>query len=84
MEISQDTHVSQCQKVMGALTIFSLLTFCLQIPGNIANPFSSSVGEVAGFSLHAGVATKANERMKLERLCRYITRPAVSARISPV
>ena len=26
------------------------------------NPFSSSVGEVAGFSLHAGVATKANER----------------------
>ena len=25
-------------------------------------PFSSSVGEVAGFSLHAGVATKANER----------------------
>jgi len=32
----------------------------------------------AGFSLHAGVATKANERSKLERLCRYITRPAVS------
>jgi hypothetical protein len=26
----------------------------------------------------AGVATKANERSKLERLCRYITRPAVS------
>ena len=42
------------------------------------NPFSSSAGEVAGFSLHAGVATKANERSKLERLCRYITRPAVS------
>jgi len=31
------------------------------------------VGEAAGFSLHAGVATKANERTKLERLCRYIT-----------
>jgi hypothetical protein len=43
-------------------------------------PFSSSVGEVAGFSLHAGVATKANEREKLERLCRYITRPAVSTK----
>ena len=42
------------------------------------NPFSSSVGEVAGFSLHAGVATKSNERTKLECLCRYITRPAVS------
>jgi hypothetical protein len=42
--------------------------------------FSCSVGEVAGFSLHAGVATKANERVKLERLCRYITRPAVSTK----
>jgi len=42
------------------------------------NLCSNSVGETAGFSLHAGVATKANERAKLERLCRYITRPAVS------
>jgi len=38
------------------------------------------VGEVSGFSLHAGVATKTNERAKLERLCRYITRPAVSTK----
>ena len=30
--------------------------------------FSTRVGNVAGFSLHAGVATKANERAKLERL----------------
>jgi len=30
--------------------------------------------------LHAGVATKANERAKLERLCRYITRPSVSTK----
>ena len=44
------------------------------------SPFSCSAGEVAGFSLHAGVATKANERAKLERLCRYITRPAVSTK----
>ncbi len=29
------------------------------------NPFSNSVGKTAGFSLHAGVATKANERVKL-------------------
>ena len=33
-----------------------------------------------GFSLHGGVATQAHERDKLERVCRYITRPAVSAR----
>jgi hypothetical protein len=36
------------------------------------------LGKVAGFSLHAGVAAKAYERSKLERLCRYISRPAVS------
>ena len=33
---------------------------------------------VAGFSLHAGVAAKAHQRQKLERLCRYISRPPVS------
>ena len=30
------------------------------------------------FSLHAGVAARANQRDELERLCRYITRAAVS------
>jgi hypothetical protein len=33
---------------------------------------------VAGFSLHAGVAVKACQRDKLERLCRYSCRPPVS------
>jgi hypothetical protein len=32
--------------------------------------------KVAGFSLHAGVAARADQRDKLERLCRYICRPA--------
>lgn len=32
----------------------------------------------SGFSLHAGVSCKAAERKKLERICRYIARPAVS------
>lgn len=36
------------------------------------------VAKESGFSLHAGVAAQAWERQKLERLCRYITRPAVS------
>lgn len=40
--------------------------------------FGDSPGNVAGFSLHASVAAKAHERDKLERLCRYIARPAVS------
>ncbi len=39
---------------------------------------SNWVAKEAGFSLHAGVAAQAWERDKLERLCRYISRPAVS------
>ena len=50
--------------------------FTLQTLPGIEEPFSG--GQAAGFSLHAGVATKANQRDKLERLCRYITRPAIS------
>ncbi len=58
------------------------------------SPFVDTLGKVAGFSLHAGVAIRAHERekvragtareaalgYKLERLCRYITRPAVSTK----
>lgn len=39
---------------------------------------SGLVVDNSGFSLHAGVATKAQEREKLEKICRYIARPAVS------
>jgi len=42
------------------------------------DPNDPLVGKTAGFSLHAGVSAKARERDRLERLCRYITRPAVS------
>lgn len=31
--------------------------------------FTDMVGKVTGFSLHAGAATSAHERGKLERLC---------------
>jgi hypothetical protein len=40
--------------------------------------FGEEVGKVAGFSLHAGVMARADERQELERLCRYISRPVVS------
>ena len=53
--------------------------FTLQtVPAVAAADDHSSVAKAAGFSLHAGVASEAHEREKLERLCRYITRPAVS------
>lgn len=35
-------------------------------------------GRVAGFPLHAGLAARAEERDKLERLCWYVSRPPVS------
>ena len=38
---------------------------------------SDRVAKEAGFSLHAGVSTEAHQRDKLERLCRYVSRPAV-------
>ncbi len=38
-------------------------------------PFLS---KYSGFSLHAGVFTKAHQREKPERICRYISRPSLS------
>ena len=35
-------------------------------------------GKAGGFSLPAGVSTKKGQRKKLERLCRYVSRAAVS------
>jgi hypothetical protein len=55
---------------------------CLWVSVNASrNAWECDAGLVvknSGFSLHAGVATKALERTKLERICRYIARPAVS------
>ena len=34
--------------------------------------------DIDGFGLHAGVRVQAHERKRLEQLCRYITRPALS------
>ena len=48
------------------------------VPAAAAADDNSSLAKAAGFSLLAGVASEAHEREKLERLCRRITRPAVS------
>jgi len=52
--------------------------FTLQTLAARDGPFGDAVSKVAGFSLHAGVEAQADERKKLERLCRYISRPAVA------
>jgi hypothetical protein len=49
--------------------VFTLQT----IPASVDDFTNSQVGKIAGFSLHAGVATEARQRKKLERLCRYIS-----------
>ena len=41
------------------------------LPG-IEESFGKGAGQSAGFSLHGGVAAAAQQRDKLERLCRYI------------
>ena len=40
------------------------------------------LGVVAGCSLHAGVAARLDQRQILGRLCRYISRPAISEKRS--
>ena len=57
--------------------VFTLQTLPA-VEGGVTN--SALLGNVAGFSLHAGVSAKADERDKLERLCRYIARPPVSTK----
>ena len=56
--------------------VFTLQTLPPHATGNSRTRLATE----AGFSLHAGVAARADQRDKLERLCRYISRPAVSER----
>lgn len=48
------------------------------IPASDGSDRSGLVSKNSGFSLHAGVAFKAKQRKKLEQICRYIARPAIS------
>jgi hypothetical protein len=38
------------------------------------------VAQMAGFSLHAATVCEAHQRSRLERLCRYITRPPIATK----
>lgn len=48
------------------------------VPGRDEKYTPALCADAHGFSLHAGVRSGAGERKKLERLCRYITRPAIA------
>jgi len=52
--------------------------FALQtVPARAAEP-RPGVAQWAGFSLHAGLGVEADQRAKLERLARYVSRPPVA------
>ncbi len=51
-----------------ALTLYS-------IPPLDELPNNPLLARLAGFSLHAATVCEAHQRSRLERLCRYITRP---------
>jgi ribosomal protein S27E len=56
--------------------VFTLKT--LPAMDETADPSGQTLATAGGFSLHAGVSAKAHQRDKVERLCRYIARSAVS------
>jgi ribosomal protein S27E len=56
-----------------ALTLYS-------VPPRVQKPNLPLVAKVAGFSLHAASVCEAHQRGRLERLCRYITRPAIATK----
>jgi ribosomal protein S27E len=55
--------------------VFTLQTL---LPKDAEDGRFSQVAKAGGFSLHAGVAVQPHERKKLEHLCRYVARPAIS------
>jgi hypothetical protein len=48
------------------------------VPEQDPNSEGGLVAKNSGFSLHAGVTVPGTERKKLEKLCRYIARPAIA------
>jgi hypothetical protein len=52
--------------------------FSLQTSPGRADESRKGVAQYAGFSLHAGIGVEADQREKLERLTRYVSRPPVS------
>ena len=52
--------------------------FTLQTVSPTERPAKPFLASHAGFALHAGVAVRGGDKKSLERLCRYISRPALA------
>ena len=57
--------------------LFTLQTVPPRLQGLEGDP--NGAARAGGFSLHAGVDIAPNQREKLERLCRYVSRPPVAS-----
>jgi len=57
--------------------LFTLQTVAPRLQGLEAEP--NGAARAGGFSLHAGVDIASHQREKLERLCRYVSRPPVAS-----
>ena len=64
------------RKVGRRQKLFTLQTIPPRLQGPELDP--NGVSRAGGVSLHAGVDIAASEREKLDRLCRYISRPPVA------
>ena len=51
-----------------------------RVPPSEKEPNIPLLARMYGFSLHAGTVCEAHQRSKLERLCRYITRPPIATK----
>ena len=57
--------------------LFTLQTVPPRLAGLDVDP--DGAARAGGFSLHAGVAIAPGERARLERLCRYVSRPSLAS-----
>ena len=74
------------EQLLGAAVYYRIATgphagrkaLTLRTVGSSPPPDNPGIARLSGFSLHAGTRCEAHDRDALERLCRYIARPAVS------
>ena len=69
----EDNHSMYPHAGRKALTLYS-------VPPLEEEPNIPLLARVAGFSLHAASVCEAWQRDRLERLCRYITRPPIATK----
>jgi hypothetical protein len=77
--LSGDSRLWRKTRSDGRRKAFTLYTVAPVEDG----PAPGLVASIGGFSLHAGTICEPWQRSRLERLCRYITRPAIATKRVP-